>query len=53
MVWQVGGGAKGLNAELMINIAIASIHVILYINILSSTFVMSAWGAMAPLFRRL
>ena len=47
MVWQVGG-PKGHGAELMINIAIVSMHVILYIDILGFTFVMSG-GAMAPL----
>ena len=53
MVWQVGG-PKGHGAELMINIALASMHVILYIDILGPTIVMSG-GAMAPwppLFRR-
>ena len=47
MVWQVGG-PKGHGAELMINIAIVSMHAILYIDILGPTFVMSG-GAMAPL----
>ena len=47
MVWQVGG-PKGHGAELMINIAIASMHAILYIDILGPTFVMSG-GGMAPL----
>ena len=47
MVWQVGG-PKGHGAELMINIAIVSMHVILYIDILGPTIVMSG-GAMAPL----
>ena len=47
MVWQVGG-PKGHGAELMINIAIASMHAILYIDILGPTFVMSG-GKMAPL----
>ena len=47
MVWQVGG-PKGHGAELMINIAIVSMHAILYIDILGHTFVMSG-GAMAPL----
>ena len=47
MVWQVGG-PKGHGAELMINIALASMHVILYIDILGPTIVMSG-GAMAPL----
>ena len=41
MVWQVG--AKGHGAELMINIAIVSMHAILYIDILGPTFVMSEW----------
>ena len=48
MVWQVGG-PKGHGAELMINIAIVSMHVILYIDILGPTFVMSGGGGMAPL----
>ena len=47
MVWQVGG-PKGHGAELMINIALVSMHVILYIDILGLTIVMSG-GAMAPL----
>ena len=47
MVWQVGG-TKGHGAELMINIAIVSMHAILYIDILGPTFVMSG-GTMAPL----
>ena len=47
MVWQVGG-PKCHGAELMINIAIVSIHAILYIDILGFTFVISG-GAMAPL----
>ena len=47
MVWQVGG-PKGHGAELMINIAIVSMHAILYIDILGPAFVMSG-GAMAPL----
>ena len=53
MVWQVGGG---LGAELMINIALVSMHAILYIDILGPTFVMSgggAWPPWPPLFRRL
>ena len=51
MVWQVGGGAKSHGAELMINIAIAPIHVILYIDILGHTFVISGGGGggMAPM----
>ena len=48
MVWQVGGGAKGHGAELMNNIAIASIHVILYIDILGPTFVISGGGMPLP-----
>ena len=54
MVWQVGG-PKGHGAELMINIAIVSMHAILYIDILGPTFVMSggAMAPLAPLFRRL
>ena len=44
MVWQVGS----LGAELMINIALVSMHAILYIDILGPTFVMSG-GAMDPL----
>ena len=47
MVWQVGG-PKGHGAELMINIAIVSMHAILYIDFLGPAFVMSG-GAMAPL----
>ena len=39
-----GGGAKGHGAELMINIAIASMHAILYMGILGPTFVMSGGG---------
>ena len=39
MVWQVGG-PKGHGAEVMINIAIASMHAILYIDILSPTSVL-------------
>ena len=54
MVWQVGG-PKGHGAELMINIALASMHVILYIDILGPTIVMSGgpWPPWPPLFRRL
>ena len=48
MVWQVHGGPKGHGAELMNNIAIASMHAILYIDILGPTFVISG-GPMAPL----
>ena len=47
-----GGGAKGHGAELMNNIAIASMHAILYIDILGPTFVVSGGGGgggMAPL----
>ena len=43
-----GGGAKGHAAELMINIAVASMHAIPYIDILGPTFVMSG-EAMVPL----
>ena len=43
MVWQVGG--RGL--RVMINIAIVSMHAILYIDILGPTSVMS--GGHAPL----
>ena len=48
-------GPKGHGAELMINIAIVSMHAILYIDILGPTFVMSggAMAPLAPLFRRL
>ena len=46
MVWQVG--AKGHGAELMIDIEIASMHALLYIDILGPSFVMSG-GAMDPL----
>ena len=55
MVWQVGGGgggAKGHGAELMINIALVSMHAILYIDILGPTFVIHG-GGMTPLFRHL
>ena len=54
MVWQVGG-PKGHGAELMINIAIVSMHAILYIDILGHTFVMSGgpWPPWPPLFRHL
>ena len=51
-----GGGAEGNGAELMNNIAIASIHAILFIDILGPTFVMSGGhGPPGPhaLFRRL
>ena len=44
MVWQVGGHG----AELMINIALASMHVILYIDILGPTFVMRGGGHGPP-----
>ena len=46
MVWQVGG-PKDHGAELMINIAIESMHAIRCIDILGPTFVMSG-RAMAP-----
>ena len=46
MVWQVGG-PEGHGAELLINIAIVSMHAILYTDILGSTFVMSG-GPWAP-----
>ena len=42
------GGPKGHGDELMINIAIVSMHAIPYIDILGPNFVMSG-GAMAPL----
>ena len=42
------GGAKGHGAELMINIAIVSMHAILYIDILGPTFVMSGRGGLPP-----
>ena len=47
------GGAEGHGAELMINIAIVSMHAILYIDFLGPTFCYE-WGAWppAPLFRR-
>ena len=48
MVWQVGG-PKGHGTELMINIAIVSIHVILYIDILGPTIVMGG-GPWPPCF---
>ena len=51
MVWHVrgGGGAKGHGVELMINIAIVSMHVILYIDILGPTL---ATAPLAPLVLR-
>ena len=52
MVWQVGG-PKGRGAELMINIAIASMHAILHIDIFGTTFVMSPGPPAPPLFCRL
>ena len=42
------GVPKGHGAELMNNIAIASMHVILYIDILGPNFVMSGGGAWPP-----
>ena len=42
------GGPKGHGAELTINIAIASMHAILYIDIFGPTFVMSGGGAWPP-----
>ena len=42
--WFCKWGPKGHGAELMINIAIVSMHAILYIDILGPNFVMSGGG---------